>query len=80
MEANPAVTASDFAYVEDSGTSMSAPHVSGILASFLSVRREFIGDSETLRDMVIATALDLKRDARAQGAGLIDALRLFTDS
>ena len=30
-------------YVEDSGTSMAAPHVSGVIAAFLSIRREFIG-------------------------------------
>jgi len=30
-------------YVEMSGTSMATPHVSGLLAAFLSVRKEFIG-------------------------------------
>ena len=30
-------------YVEDSGTSMAAPHVSGAIAAFLSIRREYIG-------------------------------------
>ena len=30
-------------YVDDSGTSMAAPHVSGAIAAFLSIRREFIG-------------------------------------
>ena len=30
-------------YVEMSGTSMAAPHVSGLLAGFLSARREFVG-------------------------------------
>ena len=38
----------DCDYTEDSGTSMAAPHVSGVIAAFLSVRREFIaaGGSE----------------------------------
>ena len=31
-------------YVEDSGTSMAAPHVSGAVAALPSVRREFIGN------------------------------------
>jgi subtilisin family serine protease len=30
-------------YTEDSGTSMAAPHVSGAIAAFLSIRGEFIG-------------------------------------
>src|SRR5690606_11889254 len=30
-------------YIEDSGTSMAAPHVSGAIAAFLSVRNEFLG-------------------------------------
>src|SRR5581483_1605027 len=29
-------------YVEDTGTSMSAPHVCGVIAAFLSIRREYI--------------------------------------
>ena len=33
-------------YVDDSGTSMAAPHVSGAIAAFLSIRREFIGQPE----------------------------------
>src|SRR3978361_2108155 len=32
-----------FQYLEDSGPSMAAPHVSGVIAAFLSIRREFIG-------------------------------------
>lgn len=80
LDADPSIVAGSFSYVEDSGTSMSAPHVSGVIAGFLSVRREYIGEAETVRDMVIAAASDLKRDARAQGAGIVDALRLFTNS
>ncbi|HMJ05097.1 MAG TPA: S8 family peptidase [Chthoniobacterales bacterium] len=63
------------AYVEDSGTSMAAPHVSGVVAAFLSVRREFIGEPEKVKAIFLATATDLKRDRYFQGAGLIDLMR-----
>ncbi len=62
-------------YVEDSGTSMAAPHVSGVIAAFLSVRREFIGQPEKVKDIFLATATDLKRDRYFQGQGLVDLMR-----
>ena len=62
-------------YVEDSGTSMAAPHVSGVIAAFLSVRREFIGDPERVKQIFLGAATDLKRERSFQGAGLIDLMR-----
>ncbi len=62
-------------YVEDSGTSMAAPHVSGVIAAFLSVRREFIGRPEKVKTIFTESATDLKRDRYFQGAGLIDLMR-----
>jgi len=62
-------------YVETSGTSMAAPHVSGVIASFLSVRNEFIGRPERVKDIFLATATDLRRDRYFQGAGLVDLMR-----
>jgi serine protease AprX len=62
-------------YVEDSGTSMAAPHVSGVIAAFLSVRREFIGKPEAVKDIFLTTATDLKRDRSFQGYGLVDLMR-----
>ncbi len=62
-------------YVETSGTSMAAPHVSGVIAAFLSVRREFIGRPERVKEIFMATATDLRRDRYFQGAGLVDAMR-----
>mgnify|MGYP000479319354 CR=1 FL=1 len=41
-------------YREDSGTSMAAPHVSGAIAAFLSIRREFIGQAEVVRRILQA--------------------------
>ncbi|AMJ65656.1 S8 family peptidase [Hymenobacter sp. PAMC 26628] len=62
-------------YVEDSGTSMAAPHVSGAIAAFLSIRREFVGEPEKVKDLFTASATDLKRERHFQGAGLVDLMR-----
>jgi serine protease AprX len=62
-------------YVETSGTSMAAPHVSGVIAAFLSVRQEFIGQPEKVKQIFVSTATDLRRDHYFQGAGLIDLMR-----
>jgi subtilisin family serine protease len=65
----------DAVYVEDSGTSMAAPHVSGAIAAFLSIRREFIGRAEAVKQIFLSTATDLKRDRNFQGSGLVDLIR-----
>lgn len=62
-------------YKEDSGTSMAAPHVSGVIASFLSVRCEFIGQAEAVKKIFLSTATDLNRASSFQGKGLVDLMR-----
>jgi hypothetical protein len=54
---------------------MAAPHVSGVIAAFLSVRREFIGRPDRVKDIFLTTATDLRRDRHFQGRGLIDVMR-----
>jgi serine protease AprX len=71
----PDETGKDFQYVEDTGTSMAAPHVSGSIAAFLSIRREFIGQPEVVKKLFMDSAVDLKRDRSFQGSGLVDLLR-----
>lgn len=62
-------------YFETSGTSMAAPHVSGAVAAFLSIRKEFIGEPERVKKIFTSTATDLGRDRYFQGYGLVDLMR-----
>lgn len=62
-------------YVEDTGTSMAAPHVSGAVAALLSVRREFIGQPDRVKRIFLDSATDLGRRHDFQGAGLVDLMR-----
>ncbi len=54
---------------------MAAPHVSGVIAAFLSIRREYIGQPEAVKKIFMENATDLNRDRTFQGQGLIDLMR-----
>jgi serine protease AprX len=62
-------------YAESSGTSMAAPHVSGAIAAFLSIRREFVGRPELVKRIFTESATDLGRVRDFQGHGLVDLMR-----
>jgi hypothetical protein len=62
----------DCTYIEQSGTSGAAAHVSGAIAAFLSVRRDLIGRPDVVKETFLSTACDLGRDRNYQGRGLID--------
>lgn len=66
-------------YVEDSGTSMAAPHVSGAIAAFLSVRDEYIGQPDNIKQLFMSNATSLGRHEFFQGAGLVDLMRVLSN-
>ncbi|HUQ81462.1 MAG TPA: S8 family peptidase, partial [Gemmatimonadaceae bacterium] len=53
-------------YTEMSGTSMAAPHVSGLIASFLSKRKEFMGRPDDMKRILLANCTDLDRQRNMQ--------------
>ncbi len=77
--AGAADPASLLTYAELSGTSMAAPHVSGVVAAFLSARPEFIGRPEQVKSLLTQSATDLGRERYAQGAGLVDLMRMLAN-
>jgi subtilisin family serine protease len=75
QDENPTLT-----YAPDSGTSMAAPHVSGVLAAFLSVHTEFIGQVDEVKQILCQNATDLGRERYAQGHGLVDLMRMLSQA
>ncbi|GAA2592581.1 S8 family peptidase [Dactylosporangium fulvum] len=69
----------DPCYIEDSGTSQAAPHVSGAIAAFLSARPEFKGQPDWVKKRFCDSATPLGRHQFFEGAGLLDLMRVLSD-
>lgn len=67
-------------YVEMSGTSMATPHVSGLLAAFLSTRKEFIGYPDRVKALLLAHCTDLGRDPYIQGKGMPNLVKMLMNT
>ncbi len=67
-------------YLEESGTSMACPHVSGMLAAFLSARAEFLGHPDEVKRILMRTCTDLGRDPYHQGAGLPNLMKMLAST
>jgi len=65
-------------YRPDSGTSMACPHVSGILAGFLSARREYIGFPDRVKRILLEHCTTLDRDPLIQGRGMPNLIKMLT--
>jgi hypothetical protein len=56
---------------------MATPHVSGLLAAYLSLRREFIGYPDRVKLQLLGSCVDLGRDPYMQGAGLPNLIKML---
>lgn len=67
-------------YVEMSGTSQATPHVSGLLAGFLSVRREFVGYPDRVKKILLDHCTNLERDRYVQGRGMPNLVKMLLNT
>lgn len=71
MSGDPSVAC----YVDNTGTSVAAPHVSGAIAAFLSIRGEYVNRPEEVKRIFLGSATSLGREPYFEGHGLVDLMR-----
>jgi hypothetical protein len=59
---------------------MAAPHVSGLVACYLSLKREFIGQPDKVKRILLQNCTDLGRDHSMQGAGLPNLVKMLVQT
>ena len=67
-------------YYKLDGTSMAAPMVSGVVACFLSLRREFVGQPDKVKTILLKNCTDLGRDRTMQGAGMPNLVKMLVQT
>lgn len=65
-------------YVDDDGTSMATPHVSGAVAALLSVKSEYMGHPDLIKQVLTQTTTSLGREDSFQGSGLVNVMRALS--
>ncbi len=51
--------------------------MSGVAAAFLSVRREFVGEPDRVKQIIMDNCTDLKRIRTQQGAGMVNLTKML---
>ena len=58
---------------------MAAPHVSGLIAAFLSKRQEFMGEPDRVKEILLKNCTDLQRQRSMQGAGMPNLVKMLVN-
>lgn len=64
-------------YIEFSGTSMACPHVSGLIAAFLSRRPGYDSFPDKVKELLLNSATCLKRNPYHQGRGIPNLVEML---